>query len=157
MKSSRGPNTAHGRIPVARPPCRRPTIPDHRTDNLAFTCNDAPTFGIEIELQLVDSKTGALRSAIEAVRDELPESMAEQIKPELMQSYLEINTDVCRDVGQARSDLQAKLQQLRGVTDSLGLSLLWAGTHPFSSWRDQEVTRAVKKLKRVDYVKVSRM
>lgn len=113
---------------------------ESRTDNLAFTRNDAPTLGIEIELQLVDSKTGALRSAIEAVRNELPASMAEQIKPELMQSYLEINTDVCRDVGQARRDLQAKLQQLQGVTDSLGLNLLWAGTHPFSSWRDQDVT-----------------
>ena len=107
---------------------------------LPFTRNDRPTIGVEIELQLVDPATGALKSAILDVLDALPDGLAGTIKPELMQSYLEINTGVCADVGEVRADLSDKLARLKAVTDRLGLGLLWAGTHPFSSWRDQEVT-----------------
>jgi carboxylate-amine ligase len=106
----------------------------------SFTRNETPTLGVEIELQLVDPKTGALTSAIEAVLAELPAGLEEQIKPELMQCYLEINTDVCKSVGEAKKDLQAKLAKLEQITDRLGLKLFWAGTHPFSSWRDQKIT-----------------
>lgn len=115
------------------------TVNDAASD-LAFTRNDTPTLGIEVELQLVDAVTGELRSAIESVLDALPASMDDHIKPELMQSYLEITTGVCKDVGEARADLRDKLTLLKGVTDPLGLQLLWAGTHPFSSWRAQEIT-----------------
>lgn len=109
-------------------------------NTLPFTRNERPTLGVEIELQLVDAETGALRSAIEQVLAELPEGLKDQIKPELMQCYLEINTGVCRTVREAGNDLRDKLAKLERVTDKLGLRLLWAGTHPFSSWRDQEIT-----------------
>lgn len=117
---------------------------------LPFTRNERPTLGVEVELQLVDAKTGALRSAIEAVLAELPQSLAEQIKPELMQSYLEINTGVCTNVREAGVDLSDKLKQLDRVTEKLGLKLLWAGTHPFSSWRDQQITKNDRYFRLVD-------
>ncbi|HEX6984092.1 MAG TPA: YbdK family carboxylate-amine ligase [Planctomycetaceae bacterium] len=107
---------------------------------LLFTRNESPTIGVEVELQLVDAKTGALRSAIEAVLAELPNDLSGQIKPELMQCYLEINTGICRSVREAGDDLRDKLARLEKITDRLGLRLLWAATHPFSSWRDQEIT-----------------
>lgn len=107
---------------------------------LKFTRNDYPTLGIELELQLVDADTFALTAAIEKVLSNVPESLAGQVKPELMQSYLEINTGVCRTVREAGDDLRTKLESLESVTKPLGIELFWAATHPFSSWRDQEIT-----------------
>ncbi|MFQ5732214.1 MAG: YbdK family carboxylate-amine ligase [Planctomycetaceae bacterium] len=107
---------------------------------LPFTRNERPTIGVDLELQLIDETTFALSNSIERVLERIPESLAEQVKPELMQSYLEINTGVCRSVRQAVADLRSKLDDLEQVTGSLGLKLLWAATHPFSRWADQQIT-----------------
>lgn len=105
-----------------------------------FTRNDYPTIGVEVELQLVDAETMALTSAIEDVRKLVPPEYQERIKPELMQSYLEINTGICRTVSDVKTDLEEMLLVLHQVTEQLGLRLYWAATHPFSHWRDQEIT-----------------
>lgn len=107
---------------------------------LAFTRNERPTLGVEIELQLVDVRTFDLSPSIEAVLDALPESLATQVKPELMQCYLEINTGICKTVSDVRRDLLDVLRQLERVTDALGIRLFWGGTHPFASWRRQQIT-----------------
>jgi carboxylate-amine ligase len=107
---------------------------------LQFTSNTSPTIGVEIELQLVDSNTFELRSCIAEVLAALPEEMRGVVKPELMQSYIEINTDVCHTVDEAGQDLRAKLDAVEKAIQPLDLKLFWAATHPFSSWRDQEVT-----------------
>ena len=107
---------------------------------LEFNVNEYPTIGIELELQLVDAETFELSSSIEAILARLPGELEGQVKPELMQSYLEINTGICRTVADAGNDLREKLEALERVTDSLGIRLFWAATHSFSSWRDQQIT-----------------
>ena len=107
---------------------------------LPFTRNDAPTIGVEVELQLVDARTYELTSGIEGVLAGLPPELEQRVKPELMQCYLEINTDVCRDVGEVRQDLQSTIEQLYRITDPLGVRLFWGATHPYSSWRRQSIT-----------------
>lgn len=107
---------------------------------LVFTRNEKPTVGVELELQLVDAESFALTNRIEDVLAALPPELNEVVKPELMQSYIEINTGVCDTVAQAGDDLRAKLQAVENVLDPMGIRLLWAATHPFSSWRDQKVT-----------------
>lgn len=109
-------------------------------NKLEFTRNDKPTLGVEIELGLVDRKTGALRSAIGEVLDALPPELGSSVKPELMQCYLEVNTSVCGSVSQAREDLDRKIRMVQRAADSRGVDLLWSGTHPFSLWKDQQVT-----------------
>jgi carboxylate-amine ligase len=107
---------------------------------LKFTSNAAPTIGVEVELQLLDAGTLELTSAIEDVLAKLPAELEERVKPELMQCYLEINTGICRDIGEVRGDLGRTLALLEEIAQGLGLRLFWAGTHPYSSWRRQEVT-----------------
>lgn len=107
---------------------------------IEFTHNPMPTIGVEIELQLVDAQSFELSNSVEQVLAKLPEEAAERIKPELMQSYVELNTGVCSTVKEVGDDLRGLLTNLEEVTDSLGLKLHWAGTHPFSSWRDQKIT-----------------
>lgn len=107
---------------------------------LEFARNTEPTLGVEIELALVDARTGALRSAIGDVLARVPAEFAGSVKPELMQCYLEINSGVCRTVAQAELDLRSKVLAVEQACDSLGINLLWSGTHPFSLWRDQHLT-----------------
>ncbi len=107
---------------------------------IQFTPNTSPSIGVEIELQLVDAATFELRSAIEDVLARLPEDAHGSIKPELMQSYLEINSGVCRTVADAREDLSEKIRTVQSAIEPLNLRLFWAATHPFSSWREQKVT-----------------
>ncbi len=107
---------------------------------LLFTRNETPTIGVEIELQLVDADDMTLANRIEDVLAALPDDMRGVIKPELMQSYLEINTGVCNSVSEAGEDLRQKLKIVESAIDPLGLKLFWAGSHPFSSWRDQKIT-----------------
>jgi carboxylate-amine ligase len=115
-----------------------------------FISNDWPTLGVEIELQLVDSRTMALRSAIDAVRAAIPPGLRERIKPELMQCYLEINTEVCRTVAEVERDLAAKVRVVDEAVRGLGLRLFWGATHPFSPWYEQEITPTPRYLELVE-------
>jgi carboxylate-amine ligase len=106
---------------------------------LHFKANKEPTIGVELELQLVDAKTFALKSAILDLMKVVGEDQI-WLKPELMQSYVEINTDVCRTIADARSDLEGKLGKLNAAAEACDTRILWAGSHPFSTWMDQEIT-----------------
>ncbi|MGD9645404.1 MAG: YbdK family carboxylate-amine ligase [Pirellulales bacterium] len=109
-------------------------------NKIDFKSNREPSLGIELELALVDEQTMALSSSIIEVLDRVPERFRERVKPELMQSYLEINTDVCRTIGQAEEDLREKVSAVEQVVDELGLRLYWSATHPFSLWQEQQVS-----------------
>ena len=105
-----------------------------------FHGNGWPTLGVEVELQLVDAESLALRSAIAEVLAEVPPELHDSVKPEFMQCYVEINTGVCRTVDEVEADLSQKIRLVEHAADRHGVRLFWAATHPFSRWRDQEIT-----------------
>ncbi len=109
-------------------------------DKLSFQTNEFPTLGLELELGLVDGQSMELASAYHLIADQLHGALGEQLKPELMQSVVEINTGVCRSVDEAEQDLREKLLQVEAAADNAGLRLWWGATHPFSLWKDQQVT-----------------
>jgi carboxylate-amine ligase len=115
-----------------------------------FTRNSRPTLGIELELALVDAETMDLSNSIQRILERVPAALDGSIKPELMQSYVEINTKVCRTVDEAETDLREKVAVLEEITDELGLRLYWSGTHPFSRWTDQLVTPSERYERLVD-------
>jgi carboxylate-amine ligase len=106
-----------------------------------FVSNERPTLGVEIELQLVDAETLGLRSGINEILSRLPRALEATVKPELMQSYLEINTAICGTVAEVEEDLTAKIRAVQAIAAAAGLRLFWGATHPFSPWYAQEVTR----------------
>ncbi|NBD37773.1 MAG: YbdK family carboxylate-amine ligase [Verrucomicrobia bacterium] len=116
---------------------------------LHFKSNSTPTLGVELELQLVDAKKFGLKSAILDILEEVGGEQA-WIKPELMQSYVEINTGVCSSVDEVREDLTRKLDRLYAAARKHGTGVLWAGSHPFSTWMDQEITPKERYLKLVE-------
>lgn len=109
-------------------------------DRIEFNASASPTLGVEIELALVDVSTGALKSACPGLLAALPELKRGSIKPELMQCYIELNTDVCQTVRETEGQLRENVKILQSLADQQGVGMLWSATHPFSSWHDQEVT-----------------
>ena len=81
-----------------------------------------------------------LSNSIRKIIDRVPGRYIGRIKPELMQCYVEINTEICRTVAEAEADLRDKIGAVEAIGDQLGLRLYWTGTHPFSIWQDQRVT-----------------
>ena len=117
---------------------------------LHFARNERPSLGVEVELQLIDAESLELRSAIDPLLARLPKLLRPYVKSELMQCCVEINTGICPNLAAARKDLTRTLIGLQEVLDPLGLKLLWAATHPFSSWRRQEATPSDRYGKLID-------
>ena len=97
------------------------------------------TLGIEEEFQIVDPHTRELRSHVSEILEEGRMLLGEQVKPEMIQSMIEVGTGVCADIQEARADIT----KLRGVLSTLvrkqGLMIVAAGTHPFSHWQEQKI------------------
>ncbi len=106
-------------------------------DELEFAGSKYPTVGIEIEFQLLDPDTFDLVDGILPLLRSYSEEP--RIKPEFTQSTVEINSSVCADIDQLRSDVTGLVGELKRRCERLGLALCGAGTHPFSL-RPAEIT-----------------
>src|SRR5213080_2821640 len=98
------------------------------------------TLGIEEEFAIIDPETRELRSHIHEILEGGKIMLKEQIKPEMHQSVVELGTEICQSVVDARQhviDLRSKLATLAGHS---GLKIASAGTHPLSHWQDQLIT-----------------
>jgi len=99
------------------------------------------TLGIEEEFAIVDPETRELRSHIQEILEGGKVVLKEQIKPEMHQSVVELGTEICQSIEHARThvvDLRSKLAEL---ADKADLKIASVGTHPFSHWRDQQITQ----------------
>jgi glutamate---cysteine ligase / carboxylate-amine ligase len=97
------------------------------------------TLGVEEELMIVDGRSMELVSAVEEMIEAVPSETEGQVKPELMQSVLEIATDVCRNVGEAAGQLEDLRRRVRETAEAKGLTIGSAATHPFAKWEDQRI------------------
>lgn len=98
------------------------------------------TLGVEEEFQMVDKHTGQLASHIHALMDKSAPLFGEHIKAEMLQSAVELITNVCPDITTLRLDLQNLRSQLINLVEAEGLALISSGTHPTAHWKDQERT-----------------
>src|SRR5918911_5041049 len=97
------------------------------------------TLGIEEEFQIVDPETRELRSHVSEILEEGRMILGEQVKPEMIQSQLEVGTGICRDISEARADIT----RLRSIVSQLArkqnLRIVAASTHPISKWTEQQI------------------
>jgi carboxylate-amine ligase len=98
------------------------------------------TIGIEEEFQVVDPVTRELRSHIAEIFAQGQEVLKGRMKPELHQPVVEIGTEICRDIHEARRDVTATRSYLARLARENGLRIAAAGTHPFSHWASVEIT-----------------
>ncbi len=98
------------------------------------------TLGIEEEFQMVDVKTGQLRHHITTIMQKGAPIFGEQIKPEMLQSTVELISHVYPDIAVARAETQRLRAALARLLAEEGLALVSAGTHPTALWADQLVS-----------------
>jgi glutamate---cysteine ligase / carboxylate-amine ligase len=108
-----------------------------------FNPSRGATLGIEWELQLIDAESKHLRQDAREVLASLP-GLSEsgenpKIRHELMESTVEVVTDPCHTVSEAKADLAATVSELRRIVESRGTVLACTGTHPISDWRDAKM------------------
>jgi carboxylate-amine ligase len=112
--------------------------------HIDFHSSPGPSLGIEVELEIVDTATGELAGVATEVLAELgrphPDGEHPKAKHELLECTVEIITGVCGSVAEARTDLQGTLDEVREAVERRGLALMCSGTHPYSSWRDQQIS-----------------
>jgi glutamate---cysteine ligase / carboxylate-amine ligase len=104
---------------------------DHHFDGPRYTV------GIEEELMILDSSSLDLVNAIDSILGENPPSG--EIKPEFLESVLEIATSPCPNVASVGAQLLALHSLARDRAQSRGLQIGAAGTHPFARWENQRV------------------
>jgi len=101
------------------------------------------TVGVEEELMIVDGESFALVNAIEGLLEDSGAAGAGresgEIKPELMESVLEIATKPCPTAIEAGDQIRALRHHVRETAARRGLSIGSAGTHPFAMWEDQRI------------------
>lgn len=104
---------------------------------LRFTPSSHGSLGVEMEWLTVDPQTGAQIPAAPALLREIGPNP--RIKPELFTSTIEINTDIHHHVDSCLDELT---QHYHTVSSQLEqAALLSSGTHPFSRWRQQQMSR----------------
>ncbi len=107
---------------------------DHRFEGPRYTV------GVEEELMILGPSSLDLVSAIESMIGEDPPSG--EIKPELLESVLEIATSPCKDIPTAGAELISLRSLARDRAQGKGLRIGASGTHPFARWEDQRVVRS---------------
>jgi carboxylate-amine ligase len=108
------------------------------------------TLGVEEELMIVDAESMELVSAIEEMIDAIPHETEGEVKPELMQSVLEISTNVCRSAAEAAGQLEDLRRRVRETAEARGLTIASAATHPFAKWEEQRIVDRPRYLEVVD-------
>jgi carboxylate-amine ligase len=77
-----------------------------------------------------------LVNAIESLLQDADEG---EIKPELMESVLEISTNPAPNTARAGEQLRRLREQVRRTAVKRGLAIGSSGTHPFAMWEDQRI------------------
>ena len=97
------------------------------------------TIGIEEEFQIVDPVS---RDLVPGIHHILPSAdvPAGEAQTEIYQSMIETATPVCHSLEEARRELVRLRRAVIGAAEEHGRWLGAAGTHPFSHWRDQDIT-----------------
>ena len=81
---------------------------------------DQFTLGIEEEFQIVDPQTRELRSHVSEFLEEGKMILGEQIKPEMIQSMIEVGTGICKNIQEARADITRLRSIISGLANKNG-------------------------------------
>jgi glutamate---cysteine ligase / carboxylate-amine ligase len=105
---------------------------------IPFVPSTPGSVGVEMEWITVDRPSGAqapLAPTVFAAIDATP-----RIKSELFTSTIEINTDIHMHSRSCIDDMAASHRRVSHILAGQDGALMSTGTHPFSSWQEQQIT-----------------
>jgi glutamate---cysteine ligase / carboxylate-amine ligase len=98
------------------------------------------TLGIEEEFQTIDPITRDLKSHLSKIVEGGQITLQERVKAEMHQAVVEIGTNICQNIQEARQELTFLRKEIIELGEQNGLRIASAGTHPFADWQDQLIT-----------------
>jgi carboxylate-amine ligase len=110
------------------------------TNLMPFAKSAALSMGIELELQLVERRTGDLtRAASDLLALVERKTCPGEVKPEITESMIEISTDVQTRFADARTQLRLMRDVLVACADKLNVGIAGGGAHPFQRWYERQI------------------
>ncbi len=108
---------------------------------MKFAASEPLTFGLELELEVLDVATGQLSPSSVPLWEELQKSsFGKQYALEATQATIEINSSVHRDAEAMRQEVRERVAQLQDVAQAQGLAVCGGGTHVSQFWNERELT-----------------
>lgn len=99
------------------------------------------TIGIELELQLVNRRNYNLVSdAVDLLQWITPRKLQNQIKLEMTQGMIEINSNVHTCIDELLNELKELRNALNRGAQYLNIDISGGGAHPFQNWNEQRIT-----------------
>ena len=107
----------------------------------AFTPSAPLTFGVELELQLVNLSDFNLTAASPDLMHLLKRKpFPGNVTPEITESMIEINSSVHTSYAPLLAELIEIRDTLVVASDTLNIGIAGGGTHPFQHWSDQRIS-----------------
>ena len=107
---------------------------------LEFKHSQALTIGVELELQLVNTSDFNLApDADDLLRRAAGDVHAGELKPEITQSMIEINSGVHERYETLLAELRATRDRLASHARQMNVAIAGGGTHPFQKWKDRKI------------------
>ncbi|MCB0035673.1 MAG: carboxylate-amine ligase [Anaerolineales bacterium] len=107
--------------------------------------NPPLTLGIEEVYQIINPETRDLHAYITELisADEQRETKLD-LKPEFMQSQVEVGSHVCRNVKEVRQELVRLRRSVCEMAEKNGVQIAAASTHPFAKWEQQSISEGTR-------------
>jgi carboxylate-amine ligase len=107
---------------------------------LEFTSSQPLTFGIELELMVLNTHNYDLsRGASDILQRLAKMKLPGEVKPEITESMIEVNSAVCRNYGELLSGTRVIRDAIVAVAERLNLAVCGGGSHPFHRWNERRI------------------
>ena len=107
---------------------------------IKFNSSPEPTIGVEIELQLVDKNNLNLNNISSKVLTDVNKEFSDNIKCELIESMIEINTNICSNIEEVEKDIRKTLNYLDEILKNYETEINCTSLHPFAIGKNQIIT-----------------
>ena len=99
------------------------------------------TIGVEEEYQIIDPTTRGLQEDVKPILKAAQQGVEDNVvQAEMHRCQVEIATGVCQTLADVRTELQRLRRQVIQAAADHGSVVAAGGTHPFSSWKSQQIT-----------------
>jgi len=107
---------------------------------IKFNSSSDPTIGVELELQLVDKNNLNLNNISSKALLEVNKEFSDNIKCELIESMIEINTNICSNIEEVEKDIKKTLNYLNKILKNYETEINCTSLHPFAIGKNQIIT-----------------
>ena len=107
---------------------------------LEFSHSELLTFGVELELMVLNTRDYNLaRGAADILPRLAKMKLPGEVKPEITESMIEINSSVCRRYDDLLGELRIVRDAIVKTAERLNLAVAGGGSHPFHRWHERRI------------------